>query len=95
MLSEDFHNFGEGGDFVIAGCDAWMVGMPVEEERFQSGIVCSTDIGVRVVADHQCGVWISVCLCQRIFEELFRGFVGTGVFAENDGVEASVEVGCL
>ena len=71
MLSEDFHNFGEGGDFVIAGCNAWMVGMPVEEECFQSGIVCSTDIGVRVVANHQRGVRVGMCLCQGISEELF------------------------
>lgn len=93
--SENLHDFREAGDLVVAGCDARMVGVPVKEERFESCLVCSTDVCIRIVANHQCGVRVGMCLCQGISEELFRGFVGPGIFAENDGVEASVEVGCL
>lgn len=67
------------------GCG--VVGKAVEVDGGEAGVFGSEDVGVEVVAYHDGAFLGGVGDGEGVGEELGGGFVGSGVFAEDDGVE--------
>ena len=63
----------------------------IEVNRVEPCLFCAHDVGVEVVSNHDCGLRRGTRLLKSIVEELLGRFVGSSIFAENDGGEVVEE----
>ena len=77
--------------FVGDGLGGRVVGKAVEIDGGESCLLGTEDVGVEVVTNHEGGFLGGMRLPESVVEELGGGFVGSCIFAEDDGVEVVEE----
>ena len=85
--SQDADDVAKGMHFVGDGFRGRIIGKAIEEDCVEPCPFGAKDVGVEVVANHEGGLLGGIGHLEGIVEEEGRGFVGTCVFAEDDGRE--------
>ena len=86
--------FVERMDFIVSGYPTDAFGLAVEEDCGESGLPCTMNVSVGVVANHQCRMAACACGFQGKVEEEGGGLIHTSVFTQHNGVETVCQPGC-